>query len=89
MTNKRDLKKIINYICDDLLSECVAATLYCGNKKNEELSTILTSIAIIRNNYVRRVSHPEPGMPAKVYFNNLRMKLNGQITEIKDNIANI
>ena len=89
MANKRDLKKIINYICDDLFSECVALSLYCGNKKKEELSSILISIAIIRQNYVRRVSHPEPGMTAKAYFNDLKTKLNEQITEITDNIANI
>lgn len=89
MANKRDLKKLINYICDDLFSECVAASLYSGKSKSEDVGSILTAIIMVRQNYVRRVSHPEPGMPARAYFKDLKTRLNEQITEITDNIANI
>ena len=50
MANKRDLKKIINYICSDLFSECIAASLYNGKKKQEEINAILTSIIIVQSN---------------------------------------
>lgn len=89
MANKRKLKKIINYICNDLFSECVAASLYGKKEKNEEISAILSSILIMRNNYICRISHPEPGMSPKTYFKDLKEKLNVHITEIIDNIANI
>lgn len=89
MANKRELKKIINYICNDLFSECIAASLYNGNKKLDEVNAILTSILIVQREYVCRISHPEPGMPAKVYFKDLKDKFNKCIIEITDNIANI
>lgn len=89
MANKRNLKKIINYICSDLFSECIAASLYNGNKKQEEVNAILASIIILQRNYVCRVSHPEPGMPPKSYFKDLKEKFTIQIEEITDNIANI
>jgi len=89
MANKRNLKKIINYICSDLFSECIAASLYNGNKKQEEVNAILASIIILQRNYICRVSHPEPGMSPKAYFKDLKNRFTTQIEEITDNIANI
>lgn len=89
MANRRKLKKTINYICSDLFSECIAASLYNCNKKQEEVNAILTSIIIIQRDYVCRISHPEPGMRAKAYFKDLKDKFCIQIEEIADNISNI
>ncbi len=89
MANKRSLKKNINYICSDLFSECVAASLYTGKKNKEDINAILTSILIVHNNYICRVSHPEPGMSSKSYFKDLKEKFNLQVDEIIDQIANI
>ncbi len=88
MANKRSLKKMINYICSDLFSECVAVSLY-GNKNIEDINAILTSILIVHNNYICRVSHPEPGMANKSYFKDLKEKFNIQVGEIIDQIGNI
>lgn len=89
MANKRELKKLVNYICSDLFSECIAASLYNGNSNEEEVNSILISILIVQRDYVCRISHPEPGMPPKDYFKDLKERLNIQIEEISDNIANI
>ena len=64
MSNKRDLKKTINYICSDLFAECVAASLYDGKPNEDNVNALLSSILMIQNDYVRRISHPEPGMDA-------------------------
>ena len=89
MANKRELKKRVNYICSDLFSECIAASLYNGNSNEEEVNSILISILMVQRDYVCRISHPEPGMPPKDYFKDLKERLNIQIEEISDNIANI
>lgn len=89
MANKRKLKKSISYICSDLFSECVAASLYQKEKNKENINAILSSILIIHNNYVCRVSHPEPGITPKKYYNNLIDGFNKEICEVIDNIANI
>lgn len=88
MANKRSLKKIINYICSDLFSECVATTLY-GNKKEEDVNAILSSVLILQSNYIRRVSHPEPGMTARAYYKDLKDRFSAQVNETIDNIANL
>jgi hypothetical protein len=89
MTNKRDLKRTINYICSDLFAECVAASLYSGKPEVENVNALLASILNIHNDFIRRISHPEPGMPQKKYFKHLIEDFNKQVNEIIDQIGNL
>jgi len=43
----------------------------------------------LRNNYVGRISHIEPGMKAKDYFKDLREKFDAEANEIIDQICNL
>lgn len=88
MASKRYLKKNINYICSDLFSECAAMALY-GNKKEEDVKALLSSILIIHNDYVSRISHAEPGMKPKLYFKDLKNNFYAQAEELIDSIANL
>ena len=87
MSNKRDLKKTINYICSELFAECVAASLYNGKPEEDNVNALLSSILMIQNDYVSRISHPEPGMKQQDYFKNLTKNFNKQVSEIIDQIA--
>ena len=89
MSNKRDLKRTINYICGDLFTEGIAASLYGEEYDNDNTEAILTSILVMHSNYIRRVSHVEPGMPAKVYFNDLKDKFSKEVNEIVDQLNNL
>ena len=62
MANKRTLKRAINLICGELLTEAVAASLYGNDKHAVSEDTLLFSIMQMQRNYICRVSHPEPGM---------------------------
>ena len=87
MSNKRDLKRSINVICDELFAECVAANIY-GNLNDEDTQTLLSSIVAINNEYIRRISHVQPGMKAKDYFRDVTEHFDKQVGEIIDQIAN-
>ena len=89
MSNKRDLKKTINYICSDLFAECVAASLYGGKPEKENVDALLTSILVVHTNYIRRISHPEPGISAKKYYRDLIESFNKEVGEVIDQIANL
>ena len=43
----------------------------------------------MRNDYVRRISHVEPGMKPKAYFNNLIEAFNNDTLELIDQITNL
>ena len=89
MPNKKNLKKTINNICNDVLSECVAASLYSGKTDPGTVESIITSIIITRNDFVNRISHPEPGMEAKAYYDHLANACAEEISEIIDHITNM
>lgn len=89
MSNKRDLKRTINYICGDLFTEGIAASLYGENRDNDNAEAILTAILVMHSNYIRRVSHVQPGMPAKVYFKDLKDKFSKEVNEIIDQLNNL
>jgi hypothetical protein len=89
MANKRDLKRSINVICGDLFAECIAASLYNGKPDKDNVNALLSSILTINNDFISRISHPEPGMEKKAYFNAVVEDFNKQVGEIIDHISNM
>lgn len=89
MAKKRDLKQTINYICSELFAEAVAASLYGTNDNKEVTESLLSSILVTRNDFVKRISHPEPGMNPKVYYGTLISDFNHRTSEIIDQISNL
>ncbi|MBO4486301.1 MAG: hypothetical protein J5734_04105 [Prevotella sp.] len=86
---RRELKLVVNYVCDELFAECVAASMYCGNPDPNNVEALLVSIAEMRDDYISRISHPEPGMPPKKYFDDLKNSFNERVSEIIDHINNM
>ena len=89
MANKRSLKHIINGICEELFTECVAASLYGAENHKENADALLFTILKIQSNFIARVSYPEPGMTAKAYYRDLRNKFSAQVSEVVDQINNL
>ena len=89
MANKRDLKRTINYITSELFAETVAASLYNGKPSQEDVDGILSSVVMINNDFISRVSHQEPGIKAGVYYQNLIKDFNKQVSEVVNQIANL
>ena len=89
MANKRDLKRTINYITSELFAETVAASLYNGSPAQEDVDGILSSIVMINNDFISRVSHPEPGVKAGTYYKDLVNDFNKQVSEVIDQISNL
>ncbi len=89
MAKRKDLKSMVSDICAELIAEVVAVSLYDGEKNHENVLTTISSILKVRNDYVKRVSHPEPGMDPKIYFNKIREDFAKEVTEIADHISNL
>lgn len=88
MANKRSLKRNINYVCSELFSEIVAAS-YTTNVSDDDVKALLTSVLVFHDDYVRRVSHQEPGLAPKLFYKNLVTNFNKQASEIVDQITNL
>ena len=85
MANKRTLKKAINLISEELFAEGVAVALY-GPRPKSEVDALLFSIVKMQNNYITRISHPEPGISANAYFKDLWEKFTAEVCEIQDQL---
>lgn len=89
MANKRTLKQTINLVCDELFTEAVAASLYGNGNNQGNTEAILYSIIRMRSEYTARVQHPEPGMPKKHYYKDLKEKFAACVSDIVDHIDNM
>lgn len=86
MANKRTLKKSIENICAELFVNAIAFYLYGPTPDKENANSLAFSIANLQDNFIRRVSHPEPGMKAKAYYDQLWKDFCAQVIEIRDQI---
>lgn len=89
MPNRKDLKKTINTICSAVLAECIAMSLYHGKTDESNVEALIGSILATRDDYISRISHPEPGMSRKAYYDHLANNFTEQISEIIDHICNL
>ena len=87
MMNKRTLKKAINGVCDEIFAEAVALSLYGSNRNQENDEALLNSIFKLREDFVSRISHPEPGMKKQEYYKDLREKFIKQAQELADQLG--
>ena len=88
MANKRTLKRQINYVCSELFAECVAMSMYNAKANDEDVKALLASILVIHNDFIKRVSHQEPGMNPGLFYKDLIGNFNKQVSEVIDQISN-
>lgn len=89
MAKRRNLKRQINYICSDLFAETMAAALYGAKVDMEAVDDTLATILVLRNDFIKRISHTEPGMEAKLFYKSIIKDFNLQVSDIIDKIGNL
>ena len=89
MAKRKDLKSIVSDTCADLVAEVVAISTYEVKANHDNVLNIISSILKARNDYVKRISHPEPGMEPKAYFRKITDDFVAEVSEIADHISNL
>lgn len=89
MANKRDLKRSLNYISSTLFAECIATYLSTDKENSSVVDNTLTCIIKTHSDFIRRVSHPEPGMKPKKFYKILVEDFNKQVGELINHIQEI
>lgn len=85
---RKDLKKQINYLCGELLAECIAAANF-GKKDNmQDIENVVLSIFKMQGDWIGRLSHVEPGS-TKLFFKKLKEDMQKRSDEIVDQIQNL
>lgn len=53
------------------------------------MNALLTTILSLHDDFVRRISHPEPGLKTKKYFKVLVENFEKEVSDIVDQISNL
>ncbi len=88
MASRRDLKKVISFIADELATEAFIAS-YDSKGDTEAWVAVFNKIIALNQEYISRVNHVEPGMPAKKFFNALCDSFNADAKAILDEIKQL
>lgn len=85
---RKDLKKHINYLCGELLAECMAAADFSRKDNKEDVENVMLTIVRMQNDWVCRLSHVEPGS-TKLFFKKLHEDMQKRTDEIVQQIQNL
>ncbi len=85
---RKDLKKHINYLCGELLAECIAAAGYSKKDNGGDVENVMLSIFKMQSDWICRLSHVEPGSK-KLFFKKLKEDMQNRTNEIIDQIQSL
>ena len=85
MASRKNYKKVITYIADQLATQAFFAS-YESKADAAEWIDVFNAIFALNKDYVARVSHVEPGLRARKYFDTLSISFNEDAKAILDKI---
>lgn len=92
MANLRELKKDINYLASEVVTQGLMKYTLMDNVKDEDVSPILAEAVEMRNEFIARATHPDgkdnPKL-VKKYYNKLREDLMRKTTELLDKVKEL
>jgi hypothetical protein len=88
MANRKSLKKDINSITGDLVTECMIYQDIAPNADIKTAQDIIKELLAINQDFINRISHTEKGK-AKAYYNSLFTSFNENIVGIIEKIAKL
>lgn len=88
MASRRDLKKVVTFVADELATEAFIVS-YDSKGNTEAWVAVFNKIFALSKEYIARINHVEPGMPAKKYFNALCDSFNTDAKAILDEIKEL
>lgn len=81
MASRKDLKKTISRIIDELIAECMIRSQFVPGTDNEAAGAIVGELIGIDADFISRISHTEPN-DAKKYYRALYNDFDNKMEEI-------
>lgn len=92
MASVRELKKDINFLASELITEAYVKQLVKEDVNNEKIAEVMVKAIEFRNDLVARANHPDakdnPKM-VKAFFNNLRKEMMEKFLSISNDTNNL
>lgn len=65
MANKRDIKKDVDYLVGEVISDCYTYLLINGDKNRDKVIEIIGSVVEKRNDLISRINNPDKTFSSK------------------------
>ncbi|MCQ2109944.1 MAG: hypothetical protein MJY79_00420 [Bacteroidaceae bacterium] len=88
MASRRTLKKTIDYVVGDILTECIVCYNYIPGVDAEKVLAVMNEVTRIDSEFIKRISHTEPGQ-AKMYYRELRKEFGEKISAAIEKMADM
>lgn len=85
MASRKNLKKVVAFVVDELATEAFFAS-YDAAGDTDAWVSLFNRIFGLNAEYIARINHVEPGMPAKKYFNTLCDSFNADAKALHEEI---
>lgn len=85
---RKELKKHINFLCGELLAECIAARHYSSKANAQDVENVMLGILKMQNDWTCRLSHVDPGS-TKLFFKKLRQEMQRCTEEVIDQLQSL
>lgn len=87
MASVRELKKDINFLASELVTEAYVKQILKDDVDNDQLAQVLVKAMVFRNELIKRANHPDgkdnPKL-VKAYFTSLRKDMMEQFMAISE-----
>lgn len=88
MASRRTLKKTIDYVVGDILTECIITYNYVPGIDADKVLAVMNEATRIDSEFIKRISHTEPGQ-AKQYYKVLRQEFDERICAVIEKMADL
>jgi len=90
MASCRDIKKDINFLASQMMSECFSFLQYSPLNNQENVLEILHEVEMLRLNLLYQVNHPSKDKNLKVYYRGIieeMYRINMELLEQLNSLA--
>ncbi len=92
MASIRDLKKDINYLASEIVTEAYVRKMIFSDIKDDEFKKVIADAIDFRNELIARINHPDgKSDPKKVkaYFKDIRNEMDQKFSELVEAVNNL
>ncbi|HEX2968972.1 MAG TPA: hypothetical protein VHO46_07680 [Bacteroidales bacterium] len=92
MSSRRDLKKDIDYLVFEVISDSFSFTTLHPDKDSDEVSGIITDAVSLRNDLIARVNHPDGKDNPKIlkaFYKNVQKDLFEGVNKLFERLSSL
>lgn len=92
MASIRDLKKDINYLASEIVTEAYVRKMIFDQIKEEDFKKVVTDAIDFRNDIIAKVNHPDgkdDPKKVKAFFKGIRTEMDKKFSELVESVNNL